>query len=106
MLVALMLLDVRSPMCLLCALSTRPAAEHLCALSLHAIATVWVACKQEDRQWALRRGLEEINKEIEAASRSGIASCWFPMGTRNERIIRLAAKEASLLNSRYLQLFR
>ncbi|KAL3135684.1 hypothetical protein ABBQ38_006156 [Trebouxia sp. C0009 RCD-2024] len=54
----------------------------------------------EDRQWALRRGLEEINKEIEAASRSGIASCWFPMGTRNERIIRLAAKEASLLNSR------
>lgn len=55
---------------------------------------------QEDRQWALRRGLEEINKEIEAASRSGVASCWFPMGTRNERIIRLAAKEASLLNSR------
>lgn len=54
----------------------------------------------EDRQWALRRGLEEINKEIEAASRSGVASCWFPMGTRNERIIRLAAKEASLLNSR------
>ena len=57
----------------------------------------WV---QEDRQWALRRGLEEINKEIEAASRSGVASCWFPMGTRNEHIIRLAAKEASLLNSR------
>ena len=56
--------------------------------------------EQEDRQWALRRGLEEINKEIETASRSGIASCWFPMGTRNERIIRLAAKEASLLNSR------
>ena len=63
-------------------------------------------CKQEDRQWALRRGLEEINKEIEAASRSGIASCWFPMGTRNERIIRLAAKEASLLNSRYMQACR
>ena len=60
-----------------------------------------VASLQEDRQWALRRGLEEINKEIEAASRTGIASCWFPMGTRNERIIRLAAKEASLLNSRY-----
>ena len=57
---------------------------------------------QEDRQWALRRGLEEINKEIEAASRTGLASCWFPMGTRNERIIRLAAKEASLLNSRYV----
>jgi len=60
----------------------------------------WFDWVQEDRQWALRRGLEEINKEIEAASRSGVASCWFPMGTRNERIIRLAAKEASLLNSR------
>lgn len=60
----------------------------------------WFEWFQEDRQWALRRGLEEINKEIEAASRSGVASCWFPMGTRNERIIRLAAKEASLLNSR------
>ena len=58
------------------------------------------AMLQEDRQWALRRGLEEINLEIEAASRAGVASCWFPMGTRHERIIRLAAKEASLLNSR------
>ena len=54
---------------------------------------------QEDREWALRKGLEEINREIEAASRSGVA-CWFPMGTRNERIVRLAAKEAQLLNSR------
>ncbi len=54
---------------------------------------------QEDRQWALMRGLEEINKEIEAASRSGVA-CWFPMGTRDERIVRLAAREATLLNSR------
>ena len=54
---------------------------------------------QDDRQWALRKGLDEINKEIEAASRNGVA-CWFPMGTRNERIVRLAAKEAQLLNSR------
>ncbi len=54
---------------------------------------------QEDRQWALMRGLEEINKEIETASRSGVA-CWFPMGTCNERIVRLAAREATLLNSR------
>ncbi len=54
---------------------------------------------QEDREWALRNGLEEINKEIEAASRNGVA-CWFPMGTRNERIVRLATKEAQLLNSR------
>lgn len=61
----------------------------------------WVV--QEDREWALRNGLEEINKEIEAASRNGV-SCWFPMGTRNERIVRLATKEAQLLNSRCLAL--
>lgn len=54
---------------------------------------------QEDRQWALRKGLDEINKEIELASRHGVA-CWFPMGGRNERIVRLAAKDAVLLNSR------
>lgn len=54
---------------------------------------------QEDRQWALRKGLEEINKEIEQASKMGVA-CWFPMGTRNDRIVRLAAKDAILLNSR------
>ena len=54
---------------------------------------------QEDRQWALRRGLEEINREIEQANRMGVA-CWFPMGLRDERIVRLAAREASLLNSR------
>lgn len=58
----------------------------------------WCAL-QEDREWALRKGLQEINKEIEAASRNGVA-CWFPMGTRNERIVRLAADEAQLLNSR------
>ena len=58
-----------------------------------------VTLSQEDRQWALRKGLEEINKEIEHASRLGVA-CWFPMGSRNERIVRLAAKEAVLLNSR------
>ncbi len=54
---------------------------------------------QEDREWALKRGLDEINKEIEAASRADVA-CWFPMGTRDERIVRLAGKEAQLLNSR------
>ncbi|KAK9814469.1 hypothetical protein WJX72_006450 [[Myrmecia] bisecta] len=57
------------------------------------------AFAQEDRQYALRRGLEEINKEIELASRHGVA-CWFPLGCRNERIVRLTAKEAVLLNSR------
>ena len=51
------------------------------------------------RPWALQRGLAEINREIERASRSGVA-CWFPMGTRNERIVRLPVQEASILNSR------
>lgn len=60
---------------------------------------------QEDRQWALRKGLEEINKEIELASCSGVA-CWFPMGSRNERIVRLAGKEAVLLNSRLADLWQ
>ncbi len=54
---------------------------------------------QEDREWALKRGLDEINKEIETASRADVA-CWFPMGMRDERIVRLAGKEAQLLNSR------
>ncbi|KAK9865441.1 hypothetical protein WJX84_000186 [Apatococcus fuscideae] len=53
----------------------------------------------EDRPWALQRGLAEINREIERASRTGVA-CWFPMGTRNERIVRLPVQEASILNSR------
>ena len=56
---------------------------------------------QEDRQWALRRGLEEINREMEDAARAGVA-CWFPMSQRDERIVRLAAAEATLLNSRYI----
>ena len=45
------------------------------------------------------KGLEHINSEIEGAARDGVA-CWFPMGTRDERILRLPAKEAILLNSR------
>lgn len=54
---------------------------------------------QEEREWALRKSLHEINKEIEQASMMGVA-CWFPMGSRNQRIVRLAAKDAVLLNSR------
>ena len=56
--------------------------------------------EQEDRQWALVRGLEHINREIEGAASDGVP-CWFPMGTRDERILRLPAKEAILLNSRF-----
>ena len=70
--------------------SKRNAGEHLVELAL---------CLQEDRQWALVRGLEHINREIEGAAGDGVP-CWFPMGTRDERILRLPAKEAILLNSR------
>lgn len=54
---------------------------------------------QEERQRALRNGLECINYEIEAAARKNVA-IWFPMGTQNERVLRVTAKEAVLLNSR------
>ena len=54
----------------------------------------------EDRQWALIRGLEDISEEVQAASRSGVA-IWSPMGAGNQRIVRIAARDAKLLNSRY-----
>lgn len=53
----------------------------------------------EDRQWALIRGLEDISQEVQAASRSGVA-IWSPMGSGNQRIVRIAARDAKLLNSR------
>ena len=53
----------------------------------------------EDRQWALMRGLEDISAEIQAATRSGVA-IWSPMGTGDDRIVRIAARECKLLNSR------
>lgn len=55
---------------------------------------------QEDRRAALKVGLDGINSEIAVASRNGVA-IWFPMGSRNERIVRLATKEATILNSRF-----
>ncbi|GAX76345.1 hypothetical protein CEUSTIGMA_g3791.t1 [Chlamydomonas eustigma] len=54
---------------------------------------------QEERQRALRSALDSINREIEYAARKNVA-IWFPMGAHNERVLRLAAKEAVLLNSR------
>ncbi|PRW56340.1 phophatdylinositol 4-kinase [Chlorella sorokiniana] len=57
------------------------------------------AFQPEDRQWALRRALQQINAEIEKASRNGVA-IWFPMGEANLRVVRLAPRESRLLNSR------
>jgi hypothetical protein len=53
----------------------------------------------EDREWALRRALQQINMEIEKASRNSVA-IWFPMGNSNLRVVRLAPRESRLLNSR------
>eukprot|EP00198_Chlamydomonas_reinhardtii_P002058 XP_001691394.1 smilar to phosphatidylinositol 3- or 4-kinase [Chlamydomonas reinhardtii] len=54
---------------------------------------------QDERHRALRVGLEHINREIEAANRRDVA-IWFPMGRGGDRVLRLTAREAVLLNSR------
>ncbi|GIL89846.1 hypothetical protein Vretimale_19274 [Volvox reticuliferus] len=54
---------------------------------------------QAQRQNALRDALEHINHEIERANRREVA-IWFPMGRRGDRVLRLSAREAVLLNSR------
>ncbi|GAB4820846.1 hypothetical protein N2152v2_007892 [Parachlorella kessleri] len=57
------------------------------------------AFQPEDREWALRKVLQNINTQVERASRTGVA-IWFPMGDSNLRVVRLAARESNLLNSR------
>eukprot|EP00798_Chlamydomonas_sp_ICE-L_P018981 gene18981-25560_t len=54
---------------------------------------------QDERQGALRHGLDSINKDIEMAAKRNV-SIWFPMGRNSDRVIRLAATEAVLLTSR------
>jgi phosphatidylinositol 4-kinase B len=56
------------------------------------------AFRPEEREWALRKALQRINTELERASKSGMA-VWFPMGRHNQRVVRLAWRESSLLNS-------
>ncbi|KAL6758986.1 hypothetical protein V8C86DRAFT_3133779, partial [Haematococcus lacustris] len=68
--------------------------ESLCEAS-NSLASI----SQEERHRALRLALEDINIELEQAALRGVA-VWFPMGGRNERVLRIAAKEAVLLNSR------
>lgn len=58
-----------------------------------------VCIPAEERPRALRHALDAINRDLEAASRRSVA-VWFPMGPRNDRVLRLAAKESVLLNSR------
>lgn len=64
----------------------------------HAVSFSFV-CTQDERHRALRVGLEHINREIEAANRRDVA-IWFPMGRGGDRVLRLTAREAVLLNSR------
>eukprot|EP00798_Chlamydomonas_sp_ICE-L_P025834 gene25834-11512_t len=54
---------------------------------------------QDERQRALRSGLDSINRDIDDASRRNVA-IWFPMGKKSDRVIRLATQEAVLLTSR------
>jgi hypothetical protein len=57
------------------------------------------AFPQEQRRRTLCMALEAINAEVELAARQDVA-IWFPMGRRKERVLRVTAKEAVLLNSR------
>lgn len=54
---------------------------------------------QEERQRALRHGLESINRDLCKQARQNVA-VWFPLGSCNERVLRIVSKEAVLLNSR------
>ncbi|GMH36264.1 hypothetical protein BSKO_04132 [Bryopsis sp. KO-2023] len=54
---------------------------------------------QEMRKKALCRALMDINAEIDLCSSKNVA-VWFPMGAKNQRVLRLVANDAVILNSR------
>ena len=54
----------------------------------------------EDRQVVLHKALQRINLEIDKASRKGVA-IWFPSFQDHQRVVRLACRESTLLNSRW-----
>lgn len=51
------------------------------------------------RKKALQQALMDINAEIDLCSSKNVA-VWFPMGSKNERVLRLVANDAIILNSR------
>jgi len=56
----------------------------------------------DDRLWALRRGLADINRELDEATAAGVA-VWWPLGAAGgaaERVVRLVPSRARLLASR------
>lgn len=55
--------------------------------------------QQDMRKKALRRALADINAEIELCAQKNIP-VWSPMGNRNQRVLRLVADDAIILNSR------
>lgn len=68
--------------------------DALCDASSHL-----VQLPQETRLKALKRALMDINSEIDLCNANGVA-VWFPMGSKNQRVLRLVPDEAVLLNSR------
>jgi len=68
--------------------------DALCDASSHL-----VQLPQDTRLKALKRALMDINSEIDLCNANGLA-VWFPMGCKNQRVLRLVPDEAILLNSR------
>ena len=59
----------------------------------------------DDRAWALRRGLADINRELDAAAAVGVGAPAWPLAARGggfggERVVRLAPDRATVLASR------
>jgi len=61
--------------------------------------TVLNTVPEDQRGAALVNGLQQLNADIEAASRKGV-SVSFPLSCENERVVLVPAGEAKLLNSR------
>ena len=68
--------------------------DALCDASSHL-----VRLPQDTRLKALKRALMDINSEIDLCNANGVA-VWFPMGCKNQRVLRLVPDEAVLLDSR------
>eukprot|EP00210_Caulerpa_lentillifera_P002705 g2585.t1 len=68
--------------------------DALCDASSHL-----VQLPQESRLKALKRALADINSEIDLCNANGV-TVWFPIGNRNQRVLRLVPDQTVLLNSR------
>lgn len=57
------------------------------------------AVPEDGRAATLAGGLEQLNADIQSAGAAGVNVC-FPLSCENERVVRVPAAEARLLNSR------